>query len=254
MPTATFIHGLKTVIYLGVLNLTNWFDGVDVNQKADIADTSTFGSAAHTFIAGLKDGDVALSGLFDGQANAVDAQLSAILGVSTVCTVGLGGDTQPDGSTHLVTAPAKILNGLETDYKVGAKIGSAVVVTATMRVSGGVDNGAFLLSGAASNSATFNANYLDNGGATTNGFSANLHQIAVTGAPTTVTWRVTDSADHVTFAAIASPCTFANSAAGPTVQQVTGTGTVRQYIRAELQTLSGGASPTVTAAIAFARR
>lgn len=128
----TFTHGLNAFIMLNAVNLSGWTDSFDLDQKADTADTSAMGNTAHTYLPGLKDGDISGTGLFDGQAAGIDATLYAILG--TVQTFEVRGNS----AARSVTNPGYTGSMIITDYKIGAKIGSAVVVNFTAKISGAV--------------------------------------------------------------------------------------------------------------------
>jgi hypothetical protein len=130
--TPTFTHGLNSFISLNAVNLSGWTDGFDFNQKADIADTSTMGTTAHTFLPGLKDGDISGTGLFDGQAAAIDITLFGILGTVQAFEV------RANSAARSVTNPGYTGSMIITDYKIGAKIGAAVVVSYTARISGAI--------------------------------------------------------------------------------------------------------------------
>lgn len=130
--TPTFTHGLNAFIQLNAVNLSGWTDSWDLDQKADTADTSTMGSTAHTFLPGLKDGDISATGLFDGQAAGVDATLFAILGTVQAFEV------RANSAARSVTNPGYTGSMIITDYKIGAKIGAAVVVSYTAKISGPV--------------------------------------------------------------------------------------------------------------------
>lgn len=241
----SFIHAIHTKVFGGKHDLSAYFNGVDVDGTIDLAETSTFGNTFKTFVSGLKDATAALTGFFDGDADAVDDYLNGVFSTSDQWTVGLGGDTAPDASTHAGT-PAKVMLALEKDYKVSSKINAAVSVSATLQAISGVIQGVFLHSAAASENAPATFEYHDNGAATAAGGAANLHVTAVTGPPGTCTILVEDSVDHAIWTTL---CTFDNVTAA-VGQQKTFTGTVKRYTRCNLSALDTG---TVTFAVAVAR-
>ena len=66
-----FIHGKDVVIFVNASNYSTYFNNADSSQTADIAETTTFGNSAKTYIPGDKDGTISLGGLFDATADAV---------------------------------------------------------------------------------------------------------------------------------------------------------------------------------------
>ena len=130
--TPTFTHGLNAFLMLNAVNLSGWTDAWDFDQKADTADTSAMGSVAHSYLPGLKDGDISGTGLFDGQAAAIDATLFAILG--TIQTF----EVRANSAARSVTNPGYTGSMIITDYKIGAKISDNVVVSFSAKVTGPV--------------------------------------------------------------------------------------------------------------------
>ena len=74
-----FVHGKNSIIKVdnaaGTLtDISSVTNSVELPRSLDTGETTTFGTSAKTFIAGLNDGTVSISGLYDP---AVDATLSA---------------------------------------------------------------------------------------------------------------------------------------------------------------------------------
>jgi hypothetical protein len=241
----SFAHGKDTDIYLGGYDLTAYFNDVSVNREADLAETSTFGNTAKTFLAGLKDAVASLAGFFDGAANAVDERLNAMFAQSTVCSFFWAGDT--------IGNRAMLMSGIENSYEIGASVGDAVGVSAEIQASGGADSGVSLAEKSArATTGGTNLTSVDFGAASTSssGFVTNLHVFGVTGAPT-LTAKIQDSADNVTFADVTGGAFTA--ATGVTSQQLTSSSvSVRRYVRVTY--IVAGASTTVTFAVSFAKR
>ncbi len=240
-----FVHAIHTKIFGGKYDLSTYFNGVDVDKTIDLAETSTFGNTFKTFVSGLQDAVMSLTGFFDGGAAAVDQYLKGVFGTSDEWTVGLDTDAAPDGSTH-VGKPAKIMLALEKDYKISSKINAAVGISATLQGISGAIQGVFLHSAAASENTTGTFAYHDNLAASANGGAANLHVTAVTGPPGTCTILVEHSIDHSSWTTL---CTFDNVTAA-VGQQKTYAGTVKRYTRVNLSALDTG---TVTFAVAVGR-
>src|SRR5210317_1099350 len=75
MPT--FTHGKNAVVLLDNTNLSTTLTDAALSLTADVAETSTFSggiSAGKTYVAGLKDGTVTLSGYFESTDPDADAE------------------------------------------------------------------------------------------------------------------------------------------------------------------------------------
>lgn len=228
-------HGKNTVVLVGQNNLSSYLNNVDSSKTADTHETTTFTKDAKTYAAGQKDGTLAMSGLFDGVADAVDEELDAILGgTAQVVTIGLEG--------MAATKRCRLLQALETEYNVSAPVSDMVAVDAAMQADGGIDAGVSLHPPTAVGAG--NGTAVDNGSATTNGGVAHLHALAFTG--TTATVKVRHSADNVTYVDLVTFDAVTTKGA----QRKTVSGTVNRY----LQTNISGTFTSITPAVAFARR
>lgn len=236
------VHGKDTVVYVNGYELTTYLNEVSVSREVDTAETSTFGNSAKTYIAGQKDGTADMSGIWDGTAGAVDDRLAAYFGADgTVFTVGYGGSTLGNR--------ADVFAGIQTSYEIGASLGDAVSVSASVQGSGGVWAGKFLHANS-TESTTANFTAVNNGAASSNGWVANLHNFAKTGTPAAVV-KLQESSDNGAGDAFADIATFA-TITGVTAEQKSATGAVEQYVRAALTSLAGSAS--ITFVVAFARK
>ena len=93
MPT--FVHGKGTEVLLDEFDLSSYFNSVDASRTTDTAETTSFGSTSKSYIVGLSDGTLSLSGMFAQDTDGSDEELSAILGSTTtpVLTVNLESGT-----------------------------------------------------------------------------------------------------------------------------------------------------------------
>jgi hypothetical protein len=69
-----FRHGKNTKVVVNATDLSSYFNDVTVNNTVETAETTTFGvsGGSKTYVTGLNDGTVSVSGLFDGAVGAVD--------------------------------------------------------------------------------------------------------------------------------------------------------------------------------------
>lgn len=238
-----FIHGKKTAVFYNGANLSRFFNEASISQDVETAETTAFGDDAKTYITGLKDGTMSLSGMFDGGTDAIDAVLTSTLGAESpdVATVVPGGPATA-GATSF-SAEVR-----ETSYEISSPVGDVVAANLEVQATGGVDRGV-LLAGGSMVSASATTSGIDNGSSTANGGVGYLH-VTANNRNGATTFKVQASADNVTFADLV---TFSNVSASATGgQRVAVTGAVDQYVRAEV--VPGGSSGSVTYTMAFARK
>lgn len=229
-------HGKNTVVLVGANNLSAYLNNVDYAKTADTHDTTTFGADAKTYEPGLKDGTASLAGLFDGDPDAIDEELDAILGgAAQVVTIGVEG--------MAAGKRARLLQALETEYNVSSPVADMVAVDASIQADGGIDAGVSLQAPSAV-TGTGNGTSVDNTVATTNGGVAHLHVTAFTGTSATI--KIQHSADGNTWVDL---LTFA-TISGATVERKAVTGTINRHLRVT----RSGTITSITHAVAFARR
>jgi hypothetical protein len=237
----TVRHGKGLVVLINALVMSQFFNSADFARTCDTAEDTAFGDSFKSYIPGLHDGTISLSGMWDPAAGATDATLHGLLGVDTTLVSILC-----EGAT--VGTRAKICKSSAASYDISTPVGDVVTAAAEFPADGGVWGGDVLLAGTAVTS-TGTGTSVDNGAATTEGWVANLHITAIAGTPT-VTYKIADSADDLSFADVTGGGFTAATAIGS--EQIGSlTGTVRRYARAAW-TVTG--STSMTAYIILARR
>ena len=137
MPT--FRHGKSTVFKVdnssGTLtNISDTLTDVSFPQSVDTAETSTFGSSAKSYVVGLTDSTVSVSGNFDAT---VDAHLAGILGQAASVSFEYG----PEGSTNgFVKYTGECFL---TSYEKSGAIGDVVSYSAEFQVTGAITRGTY---------------------------------------------------------------------------------------------------------------
>jgi len=137
MPT--FRHGKSTVFKVdnsgGTLtDISNTLTDVSFPQSVDTAETSAFGTSAKTYVVGLTDATISISGMFDAT---VDAHLNGILGQAATVSFEYG----PEGST---SSNVKYTGeAILTSYEKSGAIGDMVSYSAELQVSGAVTRGTY---------------------------------------------------------------------------------------------------------------
>jgi hypothetical protein len=137
MPT--FRHGKSTVFKVdnsgGTLtDISNTLTDVSFPQTVETAETTSFGSSAKTYIVGLTDSTISVSGNWDAT---VDAHLAAILGQAATVTFEYG----PEGSTSTYIKYSG--EAIVTSYEKSGAIGDVVSYSAELQVTGAVTRGTY---------------------------------------------------------------------------------------------------------------
>jgi hypothetical protein len=99
---AKFI-GKNIRVKVGSTELTDHIASVEVTETVDEIETTAFGSAARSRIAGLKDASVTISLHQDYDASSVNATLAGVFGGTTTVTILAG--TSTSQGTATATAP-----------------------------------------------------------------------------------------------------------------------------------------------------
>jgi hypothetical protein len=237
-----FVHGKGVEVLYGGKKLTSFFNDATVSRNIDSAETTAFGDSAKKYITGMMDGTMSLSGMFDGEANAIDDHLKTTIGAAAadVATV------LPEGAANGKAAYSAAVR--QTSYEVSSPIGDVVAVSLEVQADGGVDR-CVILNGEQAVTSSGTGTPVDNTAASSNGAAAYLHVTANTRDGAT-TFKVQSSADNNTWADLA---TFTSvSATSTTAERVLVSGSVPRYLRASHA--PGGSSGSITYTITLGRR
>ena len=251
MPS--FIHGKSTGLLLDQFDLSTYFNSLDIAQSVDTAETTSFGTSSKSYIVGLHDATVSMSGMYSQDATTgEDVVLSTALGATTtpiitaIFSTGTIGNRCVLGRVH------------ETSYSISSPVADVVSVSADFNAStDGVTNqtyslrsGVVLTTGASIAFGSLgNLTSVDNAASSANGGMATLHVSTNSIAGGTTTIKVQHSTDNTTFADL---ITFTAVAASTTTKQLSAvSGTVNRYLRATAST--AGSSGSIIFNIGFAR-
>lgn len=249
MPT--FKHGKGAKIAVGGNTLTDYLNEASNTSSVEPADTTTFGNDAHTYIVGLKDGTVSLSGLFDGTSGAIDEAITDALGTddSGHFMVLPSGDGDGPGSR------AWFGKGEVTSYETSSPVADVVSVSIELQADGGAYSGVYLRAAEAgvefepiNQGATENSGSVDNSASSADGGVGQVHVTDNT-LSGTLDVKIQDSPDNSAWADL---ITFTQvGAATDTAEQASVTGTVDRYVRSQVVAAAGSGSANV--AVAFKR-
>ena len=132
-----FVHGKSAAFKLdnaagSLVDYSAYLEEVSMPRSIETAETTTFGSSAKSYITGLSDETISISGKFD---SAADATLAAVLGQAATLSFEYG----PAGSTAgLIKYSGECIM---TSYEIGASVGDAVTASVELQVTGVITRG-----------------------------------------------------------------------------------------------------------------
>lgn len=239
----TFIHGKDTRVVLDQFNVSPFLNSMDLGRDRDNPETTVFGNDGNrTYIAGLRNASISMSGFFDGANNAIDQVLHDTLEADTAKTIMAA----PIG--FAVGNLVYLFQAHPSTYAPTSPVDGVVAFSSDLNGTGRVDRG-FSLHQLTAETTTANGSSVDNGASTANGGLGQLHVTAVSGTTPTLDVIIQDSPNGTTYAAF---ITFTQVTTTPSFQRILQTGTVDRHVRA-MWTIAG-MTPSYTFTVGFARR
>lgn len=221
---ATFTHGLNTVLHLGGLEITTYFNSSSIDSSKETVETTAFGSTSKTYIPGLRDATASLEGMFDGTISAaLDAALAAASGKAYTFF--------PEGDA--VTKYGFGLLAIDTGYAVSSGMDDVNKVSAEFQANGGADR-IECLHPSVSEAATGNGTTVDDSASNADG---GVGYLQVESVGTSADVKIQHSTNGTVWTDL---ITFATATAQGG-QRITVPGTVNRYVRA-IWTLTGAAA------------
>jgi hypothetical protein len=155
MPT--FRHGKNTGFKLNdsggvVRTLSDLIEDVSFPRSVDASETTTFGTSAKTYIAGLQDTKITIKGKYDATATTgIDTIIPAIIAAQDTGTITVGSATPPNTANTVgfsyapegFTSTRVLYTGqaLVTSYEVSSPVADVVSFSLELQVSGAVTKG-----------------------------------------------------------------------------------------------------------------
>ena len=138
MPT--FRHGKSAVFKIGssgapgtATAISDAVREIGFPRSIETGETTSFGSSAKTYLVGLSDATISISGIFDAT---YDAQLAGLAGID-----GVAFEYGPSGST---TGMIKYTGScVMTSYELSSPVGDVVTFSAQFQVSGAITRAAY---------------------------------------------------------------------------------------------------------------
>jgi hypothetical protein len=138
MPT--FRHGKSAVFKIGssgtpgtATAISDAVREITFPRSIETGETTSFGSSAKTYLVGLSDATISISGVFDAT---YDAQLAGLTGID-----GVAFEYGPSGST--VGMIKYTGSCVMTSYELSSPVGDVVTFTAQFQVSGAITRAAY---------------------------------------------------------------------------------------------------------------
>lgn len=233
-----FVHGKNTRMLINEFNLSAYLNNIDMARDADTPETTVYEVDDRTYIAGLRNATLSLSGFVDLGSDASDEVLSDTLGVETARIVTLAQNGLAVGEV------VYMFQTHSTSYSPSSPVDGVVSFSADVQSTGQVDRGVSLHN-ISSEGSSANGTSVDNSASSSNGGVGHLH-VSVAGG-STLDVDIEDSSDDMSFSSLIS---FTQVTTTATSQRSTVAGTVERYVRAAW-TIAGG---SYTFSVAFARR
>jgi hypothetical protein len=257
--TVTFTAASTGISY----DISQFFNDVSVSFSSETAETTTFQtSGVKSYIAGLREGSISLSGFYDGTVTGVDA----ILTTAITSTGDEGCIVYPDGNSSATSiSRCYITRGIETKYDLKSPVSGVVAVDTEIQADGGVWRGigqTFTQSGAATTYAPSTSGWsravanssstgLQTSGTTTNGGLLLLGVTALTGTSPTAVLTFQHSQDGSTWVAGTPDGGDLGTESGVGGVVTILAGSIYNYTR--LKVVLGGTSPSANIYYGLAR-
>lgn len=142
MPT--FKHGKNAYFSLdgtagSLVAISDTLNEISMPREIETAETTAFGQDDKTYITGLGDATISLSGMFDAT---VDTQIAGnIANLKSGSVASLSFEYGPSGSA--ASSPKFTGEALITSYEVSSPVGDVVTYSLELQVTGGVTGTTF---------------------------------------------------------------------------------------------------------------
>jgi predicted secreted protein len=140
----TFKHGKNAYFALdgvaaSLVNISNTLNEISMPREIETAETTAFGTGDKTYITGLADATISLSGMFDAT---VDTQIAGnITNLKSGSVSSLSFEYGPAGSAG--SSPKFTGEALITSYEISSPVGDVITYSLELQVTGGVTGTTF---------------------------------------------------------------------------------------------------------------
>ena len=229
--TGTYVSGGTATTSASPYDLSQYFNDASLSVNIEPTESTTFQTGgSKSYIKGLKDGTISLSGFYDGTPQGLDAILNnlAFNPSDDACLVfPLGGNTDNERCW--------MAQGIETKYDLKTPVSGIVAADTEIQADGGVWNGNGKVFSITGTGASASSVALNNSASSTNG---GLLIMAVTALSGTITLNFQTSVDGISYSQVGSTITAVGAVITP-IQ-----GSINQYSQITWN-LSNGGSATI---------
>lgn len=236
-----FRHGKLTEVVLHDFIASPYLKSASSGKTIEVADTTGFGQHAKTYITGQNDGSFSLGGMFDGSPEAIDELFSSLTAQEAPYPAILFYDS----GIH-VGRSCRMAQVRQTSYDIESPVGDVVSLSVELQADRGLRNGFCLVDKPALTASMMypGVNWR---------FSSPRGGRAYVSVPqnnrdTATTLTIQHSSDNAVWVDLATQVIPAGSTASYILET---SGTVEQYVRANVQLATGTGSATVI--VAYAR-
>jgi hypothetical protein len=249
MPT--FLHGKNTRVLFAnptantTYDLSPFFNDLGISRATEATETTAFqNGGVKTYIVGLSEGTLSMSGMYEGSATGIDAIMNEAFASDKDDAVVAFPDGGTATSTTYPDARCYMARGLETKYDLKSPVSGVVAIDAEIQADGGVwhGKGQYIPSSIATGSTTLATPARAHTSSTNNGGLVVIGLLTLSG---TISARLQHSDDGVSWVDLGTPVT----SVGTSVLVLTGT--IKQYTR--LYYPLGSTSNSATIYFGFAR-
>lgn len=235
-----FIHGKSATVLFGAYNLSTYLNELGLTKTIETGETTTFSADSKTYVVGLQDGTASLSGLFDGDADAIDAVMQAAIASDNRDVTTLS------PAAEAVGVVGYLVDAHTGTYEISSPVADVVSVTADLQSEAGIERGVLLTDASAISSTSSGTSY-DSGASSANGAVAHLH-VTANDRDDDIDVKVQHSSDNVSWVDLGTFTTV--SSTSTTSERITITGTVNRYLRADFTVAGSTGSATIHVSIA----
>ena len=137
-----FRHGKNAVLKLdnssgSLVDLSAYLDEISMPRSIETGETTTYGTSAKTYITGLSDATISLSGKFDSTADAHFSGILSALLAGTIDSVSFEYGKEGSASGRVKYSGEALL----TSYEVSSPVADVVTFSAELQVTGAVTRG-----------------------------------------------------------------------------------------------------------------
>jgi len=132
MPT--FKHGKNAQFELEGTNLSTTLNEISLPREIETAETTAFGTQDKTYIVGLSDATVSLSGMFDATTNTAISTVISNLKSGSIASASF--TYGPSGS--VASSPKFTGEALVTSYEISSPVGDVITYSLELQCTGAV--------------------------------------------------------------------------------------------------------------------